>query len=283
MTKITILSPGALSFATGNLQYSIVDARPYANYIAGHIPGAVWMHWDTWCEQAPTYANPELAQAGYWGMLKDSAPEVLAEQLGLLGLSSDRPILVYADGPRSKGREGRIVWMLLYLGASHVFLLDGGWSGWLKQGGNVEISPPTPERGQFQVMIQEHRRVRLSQLKQAFYAGRLPLLIDVRSRLEFVGESFAYQPRMGRLPAAIHVPFIDLFDEEGSFISKEAYMERISSLIHGADRIVAYCEVGVRSCIFALLHEVYTNQVVANFDGSLMEWALDEELPMEKG
>lgn len=40
-------------------------------------------------------------------------------------------------------------------------------------------------------------------------------------------------------------------------------------------------EVGVRSCVFALLHELYTGQIVTNYDGSLMEWALDEELPVD--
>ncbi len=49
-----------------------------------------------------------------------------------------------------------------------------------------------------------------------------------------------------------------------------------------AQRLVAYCEVGVRSCLFALLHEVYTGQIIANFDGSIMEWALDTQLPMER-
>jgi 3-mercaptopyruvate sulfurtransferase SseA len=37
----------------------------------------------------------------------------------------------------------------------------------------------------------------------------------------------------------------------------------------------------VRSCLFALLHELYTGKVVANFDGSFMQWALDETLPVE--
>ncbi|HET9920100.1 MAG TPA: hypothetical protein VFQ30_09695 [Ktedonobacteraceae bacterium] len=37
----------------------------------------------------------------------------------------------------------------------------------------------------------------------------------------------------------------------------------------------------MRSALFALLREYYTGQVVANFDGSFMEWALDETLAVE--
>jgi 3-mercaptopyruvate sulfurtransferase SseA len=43
------------------------DARPYSKYVAGYIPGAVWMSWEGWCEKAPTRAGRTLAQAGYWG------------------------------------------------------------------------------------------------------------------------------------------------------------------------------------------------------------------------
>ena len=52
--------------------------------------------------------------------------------------------------------------------------------------------------------------------------------------------------------------------------------------MRAAGRLVACCEVGVRSCLFALLHEIYTGRIIANFDGSIMEWALDTQLPMER-
>jgi 3-mercaptopyruvate sulfurtransferase SseA len=43
---------------------------------------------------------------------------------------------------------------------------------------------------------------------------------------------------------------------------------------------VTYCEVGVRASLLALLHEIHAGQVVAVFDGSLMQWSLDPELPV---
>ncbi len=51
-------------------------------------------------------------------------------------------------------------------------------------------------------------------------------------------------------------------------------MDELGRVVRTAQRLVAYCEVGVRSCLFALLHEVYTGHIIANFDGSIMEWAL---------
>jgi thiosulfate/3-mercaptopyruvate sulfurtransferase len=261
----------------------ILDARSHSEYVAGHIPGAVWMSWEEWCEKAPPHAGRTLAQAGYWGVLNERMVRSLPESLDQVGLREERPVVVYADGPISKGREGRIAWMLLYWGLSPVFLLNGGWQAWLEEGGSSDVTPSTLKRGLFPIRLQEQRRIQLPQLRQDVQRKTMPLLIDVRSRAEFTGQRNAYQPRMGRLPGAVHMPFTDVFDEAGYFVTKNVYLQRLPSPIQNADRCVAYCEVGVRSALFALLHEVYTGQVVANFDGSVMEWALDRTLPMEDG
>lgn len=261
--------------------YIIIDARPHRDYVAGHIPGAVWMGWETWCEEAPDYAGQALAQPGYWGVLRENATESVQESMRQAGLRDDRPALVYAGGPISRGREARIAWMLLYWGISSVFLLNGGWHTWLKHGGSSDVATPTPGYSQFNIRVQENRRIRLGELRQDFQRNTLPLLIDVRSKAEFAGHRHAYQPRMGRLPGAVHMPFTDLFDEAGRFVTKSVYLQRLPPEVRNAGRCVAYCEVGVRSCIFALLHEAYTGKVVANFDGSFMEWAMDRTLPIE--
>jgi thiosulfate/3-mercaptopyruvate sulfurtransferase len=262
-------------------KFRIVDARPYADYQRGHIPGARWIGWEDWCGPAPTHAGAQLRQPGYWGVLAEFAPAVLTERLEQIGLSSDELVVIYADGPRSKGREGRVGWMLLYYGASSVALLDGGWSGWLRAGGKGEAPAPAPVRGRFKVDIQPERRVRLSQLRQAYATGKMPLLVDARSRAEYDGLLYDYQPRKGRLPTALHLPYTEFFTETGNFVDRDYYLQRIPVEVREAKEIVACCEVGVRSALFALLYEYYTGQVVANFDGSVMEWALDQTLPME--
>lgn len=283
IADIAIISPIEVEqHLNGGAPYTILDARPYSRFVAGHIPGAVWMGWEEWCEEAPSYAGPVLRQAGYWGVLREITNNASQESLRHLGLRDERPVLVYADGPTSKGREARIAWMLLYWGISPVFLLNGGWSAWLKHGGSSDIAVPAPEYGEFHIHIQENRRVRLGQLKQDFQQNTMPLLVDARSQAEFAGQDYAYQPRLGRLPGAVHIPYTDLFDKAGNFVTKSVYLQRLPSEVKNADRCVAYCEVGVRSCLFALLDEVYTGQVVSNFDGSVMEWSLDSTLPMER-
>lgn len=280
-TAIAIVSPREAQQYLNDGTTCIIDARPYADYVACHIPGALWMGWEAWCEEAPAHAGSTLAQAGYWGILKEATTASFQISLGQVGVSDERPVLVYADGPKSKGREARVAWMLLYLGIPSVSLLDGGWSGWLKHGGSCDTATPTPDYGQFYIHVQDHRRIRLQKLRQDLQGNSTPLLIDARSQAEFAGHRHAYQPRMGRLPGAVHLPYTDLFDESGYYVTKSVYLQRLPTEVRNAERFVAYCEVGVRSCIFALLHELYTGKVVANFDGSFIEWALDRSLPVE--
>jgi len=262
-----------------------VDARPRAAYLEGHIPGARHMAWEEWCAPGPTSNHPITGQPGYWGRLEDDSAHArtrYARQLEAHGVTHAQPVVVYADGAPSKGREGRIAWMLLYLGVRDVALLDGGWSAWRLAGGPVASGAgPAPSSACFfGGVIQARRRALLPTLRQAYAAGRLPLPIDTRAAADFAGHVHTYLPRMGHLPGAVLLPYDDLFLPSGHFIGRERYLRRLPAGVLDAGAVVTYCEVGVRAATVALLHEAYTGGVVATYDGSLMEWGLDPALPV---
>jgi thiosulfate/3-mercaptopyruvate sulfurtransferase len=268
--------------------WAVVDARPREDYLAGHIPGAVHVAWEAWCAPGPAHLHAVTAQPGYWGRLAAGDDDARADarcaaELARHGLSHDRPVVVYADGAGSKGREGRIAWMLLYLGACDVLLLDGGWSAWQRAGGPLASGEEdVREAGLFRIMPQEGRRMRLDALRRAYHEGTLPLLVDSREQHDFAGRVHPYMPRMGHLPAAVLLPYERLFAPLGHYIGRDGYL----GLLPPAARhvpIVTYCEVGVRAATVALLHEIYTGQVSATYDGSLMEWSLDPHLPVLTG
>jgi thiosulfate/3-mercaptopyruvate sulfurtransferase len=169
--------------------------------------------------------------------------------------------------------------MLLYLGARDVSLLDGGWHVWLEHGGVADTDEPPPKRARFEIAVQRGRRRTLAELR----GGSLPAFIDTRSRAEYEGEIDEYLPRRGHLPGAVLVPFADLFDDRGRYVDRKTLLARLAPDLRGRRDRVAYCEVGVRAALFALLHEALTGEVIPVYDGSLMEWSLDPELPMETG
>ena len=281
---IGILQAEQLKYDRGGrlARAAIVDARSHEQYLQGHIPGAIWIGWESWCEPAPRRAGPALAPSGYWGVLARASGQEYGHRLGSHGLCHDCPIVVYADGQRTRGREGRVAWMLLYLGASEVHLLDGGWSSWLARECEVQVGIESPERGHFTVRFQPERRRTLRTLLTRFRTGRLPVLVDARSRAEFDGENQEGLPRGGHLIGACLLPFADLFEPDGRYVEREQYMKTLPDEVRQATNIVTYCEVGVRAALLAMLHEAYTGQVVAVYDGSVMEWALAPDLPMSK-
>jgi thiosulfate/3-mercaptopyruvate sulfurtransferase len=283
----------------------IVDARRADAYEAGHIPGAINLLWEQWCEDAPASASAILHQPGWWGRLEDVSSSELGERLANVGLSNDQQIVVYADGVKSKGRDGRIAWMLLYFGAKNVSILDGGWDLWLNHGGEsatgmaldsakesdsdsdskVAVATKTrqSEEFSFEVNFDFARRTQLKDLVSS-ENGRG---VDTRTVEEHAGYIYVYQPRLGRIPNSINIPFSTMYKSDGRFLNREEFLKALpSSELGGRDKLTSldysYCEVGVRAATFSLLYELFTGKKLPVFDGSFMEWAYHQHLPIER-
>lgn len=261
----------------------LVDTRPIEEYEQGHVPAAIHVAWEEWCAKPPAGLNEELNQPGYWGRLMDAAEDVLAERLGKNGFANDKTIVVYADGAKSKGREGRIAWMLLYFGAKDIRLLDGGYEAWVKSGGEVDKKPNAPVSAQFVVQRDERRRILIDKLINAIKNESNLLLVDTRTRREFNGGDYRYMPRMGTLPDAELVPYASIFNSDGTFLNKENFLQIADHEKQKDKNVVAFCEVGVRACTVALLLELYTGRIVAVYDGSMTEWSSHPDLPVATG
>jgi thiosulfate/3-mercaptopyruvate sulfurtransferase len=129
----------------------------------------------------------------------------------------------------------------------------------------------------FELKPQEVRRALLSDWQDQIINGGA-IAIDTRTKPEFMGECHDYQPRKGRLPGSVSVPFGTMFDSNRKYVSRDQYLNRLPAA--SPKPIVTYCEVGVRAATVSLLHEIYTGEIIPVYDGSIMEWALDPSLPM---
>lgn len=262
----------------------VVDSRPHDEYAHAHIPSAVELAWEDFCE-VPTDVSQELKQPGYWGKLDDQRLSAIVRRLSEAGIGNQQMVVVYSDAPRSKGREGRIAWMLLYLGVENVAMLNGGWRAWLAERGATESGAPdarTPSA--FEPRLDHERRISLDQLRALIEENPQAPLVDTRTLEEFEGRLYTYQPRMGRLPSSVNIPYSTLFTQEGLFLDRKEF----TALLKGAgnqqlEPAVTYCEVGVRAATFALLFEIHTGKKLPVYDGSIMEWSLDAGLPVVSG
>src|SRR5689334_10206267 len=98
----------------------VIDVRGRAAYeFGGHIPGAVHT---TWHE----YSDPEAVPKG---LLNPDVGQI-EQRLRALGISNESEVVIYSNPFDNWGDEGRMFWMLEYLGHQHLRILDGGWVKW---------------------------------------------------------------------------------------------------------------------------------------------------------
>ncbi len=180
-----------------NSNVRIVDARPPQQYAAGHIPGAVNL---SGFGGIPRAANGDMAD-----------PEDFARVAGSLGIGNDATIVVY-DAPSQM--MGMVAWAFLYYGHQDVRLLDGGYHKWTQERRPVSTQAASYPQTIFSAKPVDAIYCSLSEAKSA-YGRPQTVFWDTRSQAEYQGTAAAFgepPPRLGRIPAAIHLEWVELLD-----------------------------------------------------------------------
>lgn len=239
------------------------------------LEGAINVNWRDFSQQSSNSVRGNL--------LTDEAQ--LTQQLQTLGISNDKPVIVFANPPSGWGEDGRIVWMLRTLGHSQAVMVDGGFQALVAE--NVPIqqgraTEPTP--GDFVVNRIDEWSISQNTLREQLEVETLTetpvnnitdnlVIIDTRERREFEGQTPYGEQRGGHIPGAVHLYFKDLLEAEGTLLPHTALLEELESRGITPDKqIVVYCTGGVRSGWLAAVL-VTLGFPVQNYAGSLWEWS----------
>jgi thiosulfate/3-mercaptopyruvate sulfurtransferase len=250
----------------------VLDTRAGSEFHRGHIAGASRIDWkdtrDGW---------------GRTGRLSDDDGS-LARKLGDLGVDDRHPVLVVGDSNRGWGEEGRIAWMLEYLGLSDVHVLDGGFQAWRAAARPIETGRGTiAARRSFTPHRNPLMRAELGDVERESRAGGV-VILDVRSDKEWNGATPFFEPRGGHIPGARHLEWTHLLDERGAMLPSEVVVGALGGIgITRETPVIVYCTGGVRSAfVWAVLRAAGFHDV-RNFDGSFYQWAKQKRLPVERG
>lgn len=239
-----------------------------AAYEKGHLPGAVYVDFKK------DLTDPEQQHGGRSPL---PSPSKLAGLFSGLGIDIATTVVIYEDtnGPAS----ARLWWILKYLGHTKVYILDGGYSAWIKAELPVSVDEVFPVQRSFEPEIRTELLVGVEEVRQVSSGDEAGVLIDARDPNQYAGKEAPFDPIAGHIPNAVNFFWKDSLSPAGTWKSAAELQEHFASLDR-SQQLIVYCGSGISACpnILALEEAGFTN--VKLYAGSWSDWISYEGNPV---
>jgi thiosulfate/3-mercaptopyruvate sulfurtransferase len=206
--------------------------------------------------------------------------KILSENFKKVGIGENYHIVLYSRNGTQW--SARIWWMLRSVGVDNVSILDGGFNEWVRLGLPTSDKILTFPKSNFNFKPRNEIFIDKEPVIKALEDKNTKILNSLTEDIH-KGQNPRYG-RPGRIPNSLNIPFHKLLDPEtGKFLGAEELLEIFQkNKISYENQIINYCGGGIAASLeaFVLYQLGYKNLKI--YDNSLSEWAIDENLPMEK-
>ena len=244
-----------------NLQNCIiVDARTELEYSMGHVEGAVNLPLDP----SLMDQNGNLINVFEW-----------AAVMSRMGIRNTHTIIVYDNG---NGKNAARFWYTAkYYGHQNIAILEGGFYEIknLQMTKEIQVMP----HAYYEPVVTPGYMCFLLEIIQNF---ELLKFVDTRSYEEYEGKISAGNPKLGRIPGAVHIDYTSVL-ENGLYLKSPIEIREIAESVglKDEDTIILYCQLGIGACLagMALREAGFPNVWI--YDGSMYEWSRHPALGIE--
>ena len=237
-------------------------------YLREHIPGAGFINLsEDWSDTRSPYNNtlPQI--------------DALAEAIGRDGISNDNLVVLYSSSHLMWAT--RAWWLLRYGGHTNVKVLNGNLAAWLDAGLPVEAGAKAYAAATFSPSERADVFVSTAEMVAGMEDG--VCTVNALSPALYEGTGEFYYGRRGHIPGSRSLYFSDLLENEFFLPAEQLHQTLEARGMLSAPRTLIYCGGGIAATLEGFACALVGQENVGVYDGSMSEWAANEELPLTLG
>jgi thiosulfate/3-mercaptopyruvate sulfurtransferase len=264
------LKAGDITVVDGSWYLPAHNRKGFDEYLAGHIPGAVFFDIDEISDHSSSL--PHMLPPAHTFEL----------HMTRLGISNDTDVAVY-DG-MGLFSAPRVWWTMHVFGKHNVFILDGGLPKWKQEGRPIERGMPKVTPSEFKAKFDASLVADYDRIAKTLDEHSAQV-VDSRPAGRFTGET--PEPRegvaSGHMPGSLNLPAGDLV-ENGALASPARIEAGIAKAgIDLSKPVITSCGSGVSAAVLWFALDSIGKQPAALYDGSWSDWGTRDGAPIETG